>query len=263
VGAALLSVITYGYLAKPGWVGVADKTLWDWMQLLIVPLLLAGGGYLLNSSAQQIREQISQEHQLYREEMIMMQRTQDEVLRAYLAQMNRFVIDGRLIDAPEDTEVRRLAQASTLQTVSALEPNRKRHVLRLIYDLGLISKDNPIISLETAELEDADLGEITLHDANLRGAHLDGANLERADLKGSDLREVDLSVTRLRDADLSDACLTGANLTGADLTGTAVTEEQLAACKSLKGATMPNGQKYENWLKSKGRGEEEGENSGP
>jgi hypothetical protein len=41
-----------------------------------------------------------------------------------------------------------------------------------------------------------------------------------------------------------------------------VTEEQLEAAKSLKGATMPNGQEYEDWLKSKGRGED-GKNSGP
>jgi hypothetical protein len=34
----------------------------------------------------------------------------------------------------------------------------------------------------------------------------------------------------------------------------------LAACKSLEGATMPNGQKYEDWLTSKGRGDD-GENS--
>jgi len=40
------------------------------------------------------------------------------------------------------------------------------------------------------------------------------------------------------------------------------TNEQLEQAKSLEDATMPNGQKYEDWLKSKGR-EEDGENSGP
>jgi hypothetical protein len=39
--------------------------------------------------------------------------------------------------------------------------------------------------------------------------------------------------------------------------------EKLAECKSLKGATMPNGQQYEDWLKDReGRGEH-GENTGP
>jgi uncharacterized protein YjbI with pentapeptide repeats len=55
--------------------------------------------------------------------------------------------------------------------------------------------------------------------------------------------------------------LTDANLAGADLTDAIITEEQLAQCASLEGATMPNGQKYEDWLKSKGSGED-GENAG-
>jgi hypothetical protein len=37
---------------------------------------------------------------------------------------------------------------------------------------------------------------------------------------------------------------------------------RLDAAKSLEGATMPNGQKYEDWLKSKGSGKD-GENGGP
>jgi hypothetical protein len=42
-----------------------------------------------------------------------------------------------------------------------------------------------------------------------------------------------------------------------------ITSDELKQrAKSLKGATMPNGQKYEDWLKSKGRGED-GENNGP
>jgi hypothetical protein len=50
-----------------------------------------------------------------------------------------------------------------------------------------------------------------------------------------------------------DADLTGADLTGAygayDVIPIQVLEEQAA---SLEGATMTNGQKYEDWLKSKG-----------
>jgi hypothetical protein len=45
----------------------------------------------------------------------------------------------------------------------------------------------------------------------------------------------------------------------ADLTDAYVSEEQLNSAESLEGATMPNGQKYEDWLKSKGDGED-GEN---
>jgi uncharacterized protein YjbI with pentapeptide repeats len=52
-------------------------------------------------------------------------------------------------------------------------------------------------------------------------------------------------------ADLSSAVLDGNTLSGTDLTDANVTEVQLSKCKSLKGATMPDGQKYEDWLKSR------------
>jgi uncharacterized protein YjbI with pentapeptide repeats len=62
-------------------------------------------------------------------------------------------------------------------------------------------------------------------------------------------------IIKLGGADLSgDTDLRHANLSGAD----GWTEEQLAATESLEGATMPNGQKYEDWLKSKGSGENTG-----
>jgi uncharacterized protein YjbI with pentapeptide repeats len=53
------------------------------------------------------------------------------------------------------------------------------------------------------------------------------------------------------DADFGDAILTDADLSGADLTDATITEEQLAQCASLEGATMPNRQRYEEWLKDK------------
>jgi len=76
---------------------------------------------------------------------------------------------------------------------------------------------------------------------------LSGAGLRQANLSGADLRHANLN-----DADLGYTDLRGAR---------GVTQEQLDVAARLKGATMPNGQKYEEWLKSKGRGEV-GENSG-
>jgi hypothetical protein len=76
-------MIIYGYATKPGWVGVADKTLWDWLQLLVVPAVLAAGGLLLNA-AQRARELEAQEAQKDREQYIQDQRAQDDALQAYL-----------------------------------------------------------------------------------------------------------------------------------------------------------------------------------
>jgi uncharacterized protein YjbI with pentapeptide repeats len=82
------------------------------------------------------------------------------------------------------------------------------------------------------------LREAVLESACLRNAYLAGADLREAQLDGADLTK-----TYLRDADL-----TGCR---------GISNEQLEKqASSLEGATMPNGQKYEDWLESKGSGEE-------
>jgi uncharacterized protein YjbI with pentapeptide repeats len=79
---------------------------------------------------------------------------------------------------------------------------------------------------------------------NVRGANLSDANLQKADLRRAKLNGADLS---------------GAHLSGAR----GITNEELEQqARSLEGATMPDGQKYEDWLKSKDSGNA-GENSGP
>jgi hypothetical protein len=59
---------------------------------------------------------------------------------------------------------------------------------------------------------------------------------------------VNLSGSKLKEASLIRASLSGANLSRANLSRSNVAKRQLAECRRLKGATMPNGQKYEDWL---------------
>jgi uncharacterized protein YjbI with pentapeptide repeats len=141
-------------------------------------------------------------------------------------------------------------------------------------DADLSGAELPHADLSEAVLGEADLSDAILSGANLSPANLSGADFSRANLSDADLSPAilsgadfsrawlvgtNLSKTSLDEADLSEAVLRGANLEGANLKGANlshayVSEEQLAAARSLAGATMPNGQKYEDWVK--GRGEE-------
>jgi uncharacterized protein YjbI with pentapeptide repeats len=123
-------------------------------------------------------------------------------------------------------------------------------------------------NLEHALLSDTDLSEADLRDADLSHASLSKTDLFNANLSDANLSEAYLSEAYLSFADLSGADLSGANLNGANLNGAylsgaqGVTNEQLdKQAASLKRATMPNGQKYEDWLKS--RGEDGGHSSAP
>jgi uncharacterized protein YjbI with pentapeptide repeats len=113
-------------------------------------------------------------------------------------------------------------------------------------------------NLSDADLSYAILGATDLHNAKLLRTDLSHANLGEAYLRGADLSDADLSNARLEKTLLYDprfpedaADLSGVNLSNAYLKDATVKEEQLEQAESLKGATMPNGQKYEDWLKDR------------
>src|ERR687898_477166 len=64
---ALVLMVICGYLFRWKWTGVmADtgypwRTLWDWLGLLIVPVVLAIGGYLFNSSQNRATQEATDE----------------------------------------------------------------------------------------------------------------------------------------------------------------------------------------------------------
>jgi uncharacterized protein YjbI with pentapeptide repeats len=119
---------------------------------------------------------------------------------------------------------------------------------------SLRSADLSAAALQGADLSPATVQGLPLPPTDLTDADLSAAVLQSADLSSADLTDADLTDAVLRDTTLSGALLGGANLSGADLTNATVTQEQLDKAESLQGATMPNGQKYEDWLKSKGSG---------
>jgi len=120
-------------------------------------------------------------------------------------------------------------------------------------------------NLSDADLSYAILGATDLHNARLLRTDLSYANLGEAYLRGADLSDANLSHARLEKTLLYDrrfpedtADLSGADLSYVYLKDATVTEEQLVQAESLEGATMPNGQKYEDWVKSKDQAETAG-----
>jgi uncharacterized protein YjbI with pentapeptide repeats len=298
------------------------KTIWDWMQLLIVPIALSlitvAFTWQQDTRQQKIEDRRAQveraveEQRAQAEREIQEERAEHATLQAYLDQMGTLLLDRDLRASEENSDVRRLARARTVVVLDALGPERQERVLRFLHEAELIRavppKEQPVIPLKYSTLENielphrillrgADLQQADLSGANLahidfRGTYLAGAHLEGAALEGAALEGADLSGAFLEGADLSGADLTnvdlsnaeelwkkgkepdmwergaglghadlsGANLSGADLSsanlesanlkGANVTDAQLDQARSLKGATMPNGQKYEDWLKT-------------
>lgn len=180
-----------------------ERTIWDWVGLLGVGSAVAIVGYLFAR------------HQRKRDEAVENERAQAEALQAFLDQMSDLMIVRKLGQGdkrPDSDPRRKVAQARTMLIFLALEEDNKRSPLRLVYELGLIGKDAPLISLRNASLRGAELSELALPEACLRHA-----DLRTADLSGSNLRSSDLSEADLRGGQLINANLSGTDLTDANL----------------------------------------------
>ena len=246
------------------------KTPWDWLKVLIIPAVIAIGGFLLNR-AQSERELEIAEQRAETDRDIAEQRAQDNALQAYLDQMSQLLADKGLRNKEHWLDDARVtARARSLTVLRQLSSERKRSVLQFLYEAQLINEaekpgpDDDTLNARIVGLSGADLREANLRYISLEGAALDGAILENADLREAKLSGIDLGGAFLSGADLSGgylskaslreaqlqrkeelnlrgADLSGADLSDADLTGANITEEQLATCKSLVGATMPDG----------------------
>src|SRR5829696_59943 len=287
--------------------GFRGMTVRNWLELLVVPLVLLGIGLLF-----QIRQSEVEERRLEAAQHIEEQRAQDEALQTYLEQMGQMLLDKDrpLRQSKEGDEVQLLARARTVTILRRLDSARNRDILQFLREARLVPSNRYDIQehivrldasnlseanlkganldsfslqgtdLSGADLRDAYLAWSFLHNAKLNGANLRGANLHGdpdqsgddadlsdADLSNANLSEADLSYdnlssANLQGANLTDAVFRGTNLSNANLSNAKVTSEQLAEAKSLEGATMPNGQKYEDWLKDEEGRRGAGENGG-
>jgi hypothetical protein len=169
--------IVLGYILEWEWTGlVKDKaytkrTLWDWLQLLIIPAVLAGVGLWFN------RQQREQELQTAD------RRAQDEALQAYLDQMSDMLIPHNdqpsLYKASQGDSLSSVARARTLTVLPRLDGDRKARVIQFLYEAGLVSKDKRVL-----DLAGADLSEASLSGANLSGVRLIWATEEVDELLG-------------------------------------------------------------------------------
>src|SRR5215203_2833372 len=282
---------------KSRW-GFRGMTVRDWLPIggaLLVPLVIALGSWAITWQLEKLENQRAEAERELAE-----QRAQDEALQAYLDQMSHLILDRQLLEVEQGDPVREpgdpvhtLAQARTSTAILRLDAEHNESATHFLITSGLSvrSKDSPRLlrgstlshaKLSGAHLANADLGDADLSGADLSNALLDnadlvadlsnadlsgasllGADLRDANLLGADLRDANLIGADLSRADLSEANLNGADLENANLSGAdGITNAELEQqTVSLEGADMPNGQKYEDWLKS-GLREEDGKNDG-
>jgi uncharacterized protein YjbI with pentapeptide repeats len=205
----LIEIVLDGY--RYPWTGFAPKTFWDWLDLLIVPFVLASAAYLLNYSQKKTEQTIADNN------------LQENELQIYFDKIAEYLLEKNLRDCALDSDTRLIARANTLRIFRRLGKERKRNLLIFLWELNLISPNQenelPTISLAGVNLEDVNLSQMDLTGINLSGANLSGANLKGALLVDTDLDEANLQHSNLSEAKLKRASLNLANLSHCNLKG--------------------------------------------
>jgi len=211
-----------------------DKTLWDWLKLLVVPFVLALGGYLFTRSENQRRDRNAEDQRKLDREIadqrtnedrkiaqkraeterqIADQRSQDDTLQAYLEQMGPLFLNRAPHEDGESDKVRTIVRARTLTVLKVLDAEHNRSVLQFVIESELLNvSDFKGADLEGADLRGANLIRLDLSKANLKAANLSEAKLWKTNLEQGDLRDA-----KLNNAELTEANLRSAELENADL----------------------------------------------
>jgi hypothetical protein len=214
-----------------------EKTLWDWLQLLIIPIVLAVGGYWLNQIQKSREEKTTEDNQ------------RENALQTYLDRMSELLLHEELSDSLKADgllEVGKIARTRTKVALTRLDGKRKGSVLKFLYESYLIKRGQRIVDISRAELDGAYLRQFNLSEANLSGANLSRADLSGANLRGADLccstssegkRPTKLTGAILKGANLSKADMSNADLSGADLQGADLSAADLNGA-NLQGANL-------------------------
>lgn len=200
--------------------GFSAKTLWDWMDLLLVPAALGIGIWWLNRSEKSSERSIATD------------RLQETALQSYFDAMTELLLNHDSNSAMlEDNnhagrKMRSIARTRTLSILRGLDTQRKAQVLQFLYESELVFP-TPIVDLKHANLEKANLAHVLLEKVILNEVNLRDANLERARMGSASLRQADLRWAVLKKANLSLADLRNANLANSDLRGIVLSDAVL------------------------------------
>jgi uncharacterized protein YjbI with pentapeptide repeats len=201
--------------------GFPGKTLWDWLQLLIVPLALALIALVFQFRLTRVERRIAQD------------KFQGDLLQGYLDRLSTLLLERGLRTAPEEAEVRTVARVQTLTTLKQLDARRAQIALTFLGETGLMKGTKPIIDLSHADLNDVRWSKIqvppefNLSQSELNHAQCSASNLSQVILIGCQLCGADLQNAVLSEAILDQTQLVEGKLKGAKLNHASLREANL------------------------------------
>jgi ABC-type multidrug transport system fused ATPase/permease subunit len=109
----VLTLVIFGYLLRLAWTGFFNKTLWDWLQLLIVPLVLAVIALTFQFANSRTEQQIAKQR-YEQDQQIALDKQREDLLQTYLDRMSELLLKEKLRSSEVDDEVGKVARVDAI-----------------------------------------------------------------------------------------------------------------------------------------------------
>lgn len=200
--------------------GFEDKRLWDWLDLLIVPVALAFLVWYFDrkervSDRIAASERVKHEHELTDkraeiDRQISDNRNNQQTLESCLEYISEQLLDAHRSFRSVSFRTTIIC-ARILETLDSLATDRRRRdqVIRFLHEMELLRAASPLGKPLFCK---AALMNLVLPDADLRKVAFDSSDLSFADLSGADLSNASFSEANLQKVNFTGAKLEGARL---------------------------------------------------
>ena len=185
------------------------KTLWDILEILLIPAFLSAGVIWLNWKIRSTEKEKVEEQQ------------REIALQMFIDKMSIFV-RGRE-DTPLNQRERILSRTYTITTLRMLDGFRKGILIQFLFEAGLlnIQTENPL-NLRWADFSNSQMDYLVLLFSNFRGCYMKNASMKNVFMRGSNLSRANLDCVNFQNAylkmtDFSNSSLVEANLDNAVL----------------------------------------------
>jgi hypothetical protein len=137
------------------WTGFGEKSLWDWLSLLVVPVGLSLVVFKLDDGQSQ-RERTRAEATARNVAVAQLDRQRADDLDTYIGRMSDLMLDRDLTHSAPGSDVTKLASTLTTTVLPRLDGRRKAEVLLFLNRSRLLDPRGVALDLSHADFERLD-----------------------------------------------------------------------------------------------------------
>ncbi|MEO1389012.1 MAG: pentapeptide repeat-containing protein [Cyanobacteria bacterium J06634_6] len=222
------------------------KTLWDWLQLLVAPLVISFFLWSLNTNEKRRetrdnveREKIDKKLREQKEENdrnientrraieynVRRDSLNEQRLQTYIDKISELILEKGLLDGQileNKVDMKRIVQVRTISLLNGLNTERKEYLLNYLYMAGLIGNPKMLQILISKGMDDLQsrirlayqYPVVSLLNTDFRQVQMHGKSFQYASLMG-----VRFNASRFISSVFDNACLSTSDFSGATLAG--------------------------------------------